>query len=632
MDPGIVDKVSRFPTGPGVYLFRDGAGEALYVGKAADLRTRVRSYLKPGGDGRYQLRFLANEARDIEFIATGTEQEALLLENTVIKKHKPRYNIKLKDDKAFLLLRLDRSELWPWFRFVRRRSDDGAMYFGPFASAKSARRTLRLLHKIVPLRDCTDSVLRNRTRPCIKHQIGRCPAPCADLVTKQEYDVLLDEAVRILRGEIGPLVQGLKKRMADAAASLEFERAQALKEQMQALQSVAERQAVVARAGDEDAVGIHRRGDEVTIAFLAFRGGALEQCRRQKLTSEAPTDLLLADLLARLYEGDRYVPAVVLVPELPAEPAILRGWLEKKRGGRVELHVPVRGNRKHHLGLAQQNAQLADEALMDADARRRVGAERLARLLDLDEPPERLHCLDVSTMQGTNTVASRVCFVDGQPFKAHYRRFKISKEHAGDDFSAMEEAVRRSVSLCLEREDEELPDLLVVDGGRGQLAAAERAVVELGLQDDLRLCGLAKSRLKGVGDARVESGERIFLPQQETPVPLGLDAQETLLIAALRDEAHRFAITYHRSQRGKITSALDEVVGVGPARRRAVLRHFGSLTALRAASQQELLAMPGLPKTVAEAIYRWLLGAGAETPPAADAAEVSDDSVEPPLK
>lgn len=605
MDPRIVDKVTRFPTEPGVYLFRDDAGKALYVGKAADLRSRVRSYLKPGGDGRYQLRFLENEATDVEFIATATEQEALLLENTVIKKHKPRYNIKLKDDKAFLLLRLDRSEAWPWFRFVRRRRDDGALYFGPFASAKSARRTLRLLHKIVPLRDCTDAVLNNRQRPCIKHQIGRCPAPCVDLITRHEYDVLLDEAVRILRGEIGPLVQGLKKRMADAADELQFERAQAIKEQMQALQSVAERQAVVARAGDEDAVGVFRRGDEITIAFLAFRGGALEQCRRHTLKSELPDDLVLADVLARLYEGDRYVPRALLVPLLPAEPAILRGWLEHKRGGRVELHVPVRGERKRHLKLAEQNARLADEVAVDADARRLAAAERLARLLELEQRPDRLHCLDVSTMQGTNTVASRVCFVDGQPFKAHYRRFKVSKENAGDDFSAMEETVRRSLSLCLEREDEELPDLLVVDGGRGQLAAAERAVIELGLQGDVQLCGLAKSRLKGVGDARAESGERIFLPGQETPVPLGLDAPETLLVAGLRDEAHRFAITYHRKQRGKITSALDEIPGIGPTRRRALLRHFGSLTALRAASRDDLQAMPGLPKAVAEAIYLW---------------------------
>jgi len=608
MHPQIRDKVARFPTGPGVYLFRDVAGKVLYVGKAADLRARVRSYLTPGGDGRYQLRFLEHDAHDVEFIATGTEQEALLLENTVIKKHKPRYNIKLKDDKAFLLLRLDRREEWPWFRFVRRRRDDAAMYFGPFASAKAARRTLRLLHKVVPLRDCADAVFHNRTRPCIKHQIGRCPAPCVDLITREEYDVLLDEAVRILRGEIGPVVQGLKQRMAKAAEALEFERAQALKEQMVALQSVAERQAVVAQRGDEDAVGICRHGDEVTIAFLAFRGGALEQCRRHTFATQLPDELLLDDVLTRLYEGDRYVPRAVLLPRLPSEPAILREWLEHKRGARVELHVPQRGDRRKHLQLAQQNAELHDAASADAEARRRSAAERLARLLELDEAPERLHCLDVSTMQGTNTVASRVCFVDGQPHKAHYRRFRISAEHAGDDFSAMEEAVRRSLALCLEREHEELPDLLVVDGGLGQLAAAERAVAELGLQNDLRLCGLAKSRLKGVGDQRRESGERIFVAGSEAPIPLRVDDPETLLVAALRDEAHRFAITYHRKQRSRITSELDDVPGVGPTRRKALLRHFGSLSNLKKASIDELRAMPGLPGAVAAAVFEKLRG------------------------
>ncbi|MFK7743113.1 MAG: GIY-YIG nuclease family protein, partial [Planctomycetota bacterium] len=274
MDPLIVAKVARFPTGPGVYIFSGEGGKTIYVGKAADLRARVRNYLTPGGDGRYQLRFLQREATDVEFIATGTEQEALLLENTVIKKHKPRYNVKLKDDKSFLLLRLDRSEAWPWFRFVRRRRDDGALYFGPFASAKAARRTLRLLHKVVPLRDCVDSVFQNRTRPCIKHQIGRCPAPCVDLVSREDYDLLLDEAVRTLRGDIGPIVDGLKRRMAAAAEQLEFEHAQALKEQMVALQRVAERQAVVATGGDEDALGLFRRGDEVSVAFLQFRDGA----------------------------------------------------------------------------------------------------------------------------------------------------------------------------------------------------------------------------------------------------------------------------------------------------------------------------------------------------------------------
>ncbi len=614
MDSRIVDKVARFPTGPGVYLFTDAAGTTLYVGKAADLRARVRSYLKPGGDGRYQLRFLADEAADVEFVATATEQEALLLENTVIKKKQPRYNLKLKDDKAFLLLRLDRREVWPWYRLVRRRADDGALYFGPFASAKAVRRTLRLLHKIVPLRDCGDHVFDNRTRPCIKHQIGRCPAPCVGLVTREAYDVLLDHSVRILRGEVGPVLGDLRLRMQAAAGALEFERAQALKDQMHALELVAEPQAVVASTGDEDALGVHRSGDEVAVAFLSFRSGALEQCRRFAFRSGLPDELLLGELLGRFYEGDRYVPGTVVLPFLPAEAAIITQWLQQKRAGKVELHVPQRGDKRRHLELAVQNAQLADAMAADAEARRRAGAERLARLLDLPEPPQRLHCLDVSTIQGTSTVASRVCFVDGVPAKNQYRRFRISAEHAGDDFAAMEEAVRRSVQLCVERDDEDLPDLLVVDGGRGQLAAAVRAVAELGLQDDLRLCGLAKSRLKGLGDARTESGERIFLPGQETPVPLGLQAPETLLIAALRDEAHRFAITYHRKTRGKIASELDDVPGVGPTRRKALLRHFGSLSAVRAASREKLRGMPGLPLAVADAVFERLRGGSGGAP------------------
>jgi excinuclease ABC subunit C len=603
MDPRIADKVARFPDGPGVYVFRDAAGAALYVGKAADLRARVRSYLKPGGDGRFQLRFLAAEARDVEFVATATEQEALLLENTVIKKHQPRYNLKLKDDKSFLLLRLDRREPWPWYRLVRRRQDDGALYFGPFASAKAVRRTLRLLHKIVPLRDCGEHVFHNRTRPCIKHQIGRCPAPCVGLVTPEAYAGLLDHSVRILRGEIGPVLGELRARMQAAAEALEFERAHALKEQVQALQLVAEPQAVVAGGGDEDALGLHRHGDEVAVAFLSFRGGSLENCRRFQVHSALPDDLLLGELLGRFYEGDRYVPATVLLPALPAEAEMIGGWLQHKRGGRVELHVPRRGDKRRHLELALQNAALGDAVAADAAARARAAARRLAELLDLPEPPRRLHCLDVSTIQGTSTVASRVCFVDGVPAKDQYRRFRISSEHAGDDFAALAEAVRRSLRLCLERDDEELPDLLVVDGGKGQLAVAERAVQELGLQEDLRLCGLAKSRLRGTGDARAPTAERLFVPGRDQPIALGDRAAETLLVAALRDEAHRFAITYHRQQRGRITSELDAVPGVGPVRRRALLRRFGSLTALRAASLEELRATPGLPQAVADGLH-----------------------------
>lgn len=616
MHPTIVDKAGRLPAAPGVYLFLAADGAALYVGKAADLRARVRSYLRPGGDGRLQLRFLEREAADLEFVATATEQDALLLENTVIKQRQPRYNLKLKDDKAFLLLRLDRREPWPWYRLVRRRQEDGALYFGPYASAKAVRRVLRLLHKVVPLRDCTDAVFDNRSRPCLKHQIGRCPAPCVGRIDRVAYDELLERSLRLLRGDVGPLLQQLREAMLAAAEALQFERAHVLKQQLEAVQLVAERRTVAGGEGDADAFAVHRAGDRVTAAVLTFRGGMLEDCQRWSWRSELPDDLLFGELLGRCYEGDRYVPKTVLLPVLPAESAIVAHWLEQKRGGRVELIVPRRGDRRAKLELAQQNARLGDAIATDAETRAVGAATRLASMLSLPDVPQRLHCIDVSTIQGSNTVASRVCFVDGKPDKGQYRRFKISAAHAGDDFAAMAEAVRRSLQLCLERDDEELPDLLVLDGGPGQLAAAVRAAAELGIGDDLRCCGLAKSRLRGVGASRAETGERVFLPGATEPLPLANGAPETLLLAALRDEAHRFAITYHRKRRGTLTSELDAIAGVGPTRRRLLLRHLGSLSAVRAASLEELQRVPGLPAPVAAAIYAHWHPEPGEAPPA----------------
>ncbi len=616
MDPRIVDRVSRFPTGPGVYIFSDAKGRTLYVGKAANLRARVRSYLTPGGDGRPYLRFLENEAREVEFVATQTEQEALLLENTVIKKKKPPYNIRLKDDKAFLMLRLDRSgrNAWPWFRFVRRRQRDDARYFGPYASAKSVRRTLRLLHKLVPLRDCTDHVFKNRSRPCLKHQIGRCPAPCVGLITREEYDGLLDRAEAILSGEVGPILRELRDTMDAAAEAMEYERAQALKTQIEALQAVSERQAVVGADADQDVLGLHRVGAETTAVFLLFRGGRLESSRRFTFRSDLPTELLQADLFTRFYEGDQYVPREIVARGEVAERDIVLEWLGEKRGTKVELFAPQRGKRMRHLEMAEENARLNDAVAADKEARRAEGLVRLAKALRSELAIERIHCLDVSTIQGTSTVASRVASLGGMPEKDAYRRFKISPAHAGDDFSAMEEAVRRSLTHALQKEDV-LPDLLLVDGGRGQLDAAMRAVAELGMTGAFAVAGLAKSRLKGVGDDRVESGERLFLPPSEddveaangpTTVPLPVDAPETLLVAAVRDEAHRFAITYHRKVRGKLTSELDDIPGVGPERRRTLLRHFGSLSRLRNADLEALRAVPGIPASVADQVWEGL--------------------------
>lgn len=592
----------KLPHAPGCYVFRDGGGQALYVGKAGDLRKRVASYLRPGGDGRFGIGFLEREARDLEFVVTRTEQEAILLENTLIKKFKPRYNIKLRDDKAFLMLRLDRGEAWPWFRFVRRRRPDGAEYFGPFGSASSARRTLKLLHKLVPLRDCRDGVFRGRTRPCLKYQIGRCPGPCVGLIERAEYDGLLDRATRILRGEHRDVVAELTRRMEEAAGELRFEEAQAIKENLSALQRITEKQSIVgSKLFDRDVVGCFALQSEVHVAVLRYRDAGLEGSQVHHFQTELPLAELLSTFLTRLYEGDRYVPAQILLPLEPLDLDGLTGWLEEKRGSRCELKVPQKGDKRQAVEMASRNAQLAGEAWRRGDEDIETELLELQQLLNLPELPRRIHCLDVSTIQGRHTVASRVAAKDGQAHRPEYRRFEIRGDAGGDDFAAMRQAVERSLRLCLDRDDEELPDLLLIDGGKGQLSAALAALDACGLGDELPVAGLAKDRDRGEG---VSTGERVFLPGRPLPIPLREGSASFRILTGVRDEAHRFAIGYHRKLRQRIGSELDEVPGLGPTRRRLLLRHFGSLDGVKNASLDELRSVRGLPQAVAEAVHR----------------------------
>ena len=417
----------------------------------------------------------------------------------------------------------------------------------------------------------------------------------------------MDKAVGILDGDAAPVLSALREQMDSTARDLEFERAHVLKGQIEALSLVAERQDVVGTdRSDHDVLGLHRVGDEVSAVFLLYRAGKLESSRRFGFRSRLPDDLLLADLLGRFYEGDRYVPQCVLVPGEVAEANLVRDWLSGKRGRKVELACPKRGRRRQYLMTACENARLTDEVQADRATRGRRGVEELAGLLGLPDPPESIHCLDVSTTQGRQTVASRVAFDCGVAHRRYYRRFKISTESAGDDFAAMNEAVRRSLTLGLTKEDEEMPDLLIVDGGAGQVTAAMNALRDLGLSDDVDLVGLAKSRNKGRGDARHRTDERLFQHGVAEPLHLAPDAPVTLLVAAIRDEAHRFAITYHRKLRGKLTSVLDEIEGVGPGRRRILLRYFGSLSAVKSATLAQLMAVPGVPGKVGQRIYRHL--------------------------
>ncbi|MFQ5506228.1 MAG: excinuclease ABC subunit UvrC, partial [Planctomycetota bacterium] len=593
-----VTKLARkLPGLPGVYIFKDARGRVLYIGKAQDLKKRVASYLRPGGDGRFLLLFLEQEAEDLDFLVTETEQEALLLENTLIKKLKPKHNIRLKDDKAYLMLRLDPAEDWPWFRLVRRRKDDGKLYFGPFSSASAVRRTLRLLHRVTPLRDCTDTVFLNRSRPCLKHQIGRCPAPCVGLIDRAAYRGLLERALRILGGDTAEVCRELNSRMERASRELRFEEAQTAKEHLEALSLITEKQRVVSPGElDRDVIGLHRGEDWVHFSLLSYRDLGLEGSRVHHFRTQLPDAELLSSFLTQLYEGDRYVPALVLVPLEPGDLGAIQSWLRERRGSKVEIRVPERGDKRKALEMACRNAQLAGESRQRGEDKADEEMEEVRRLLGLSEPPRRIHCIDISTIQGRNTVASRVSVLDGAPCKAEYRRLRIRGAAAGDDFAAMRQAVERSLHLSFDNAEDALPDLLLVDGGKGQLSMALEALENFGLE--LAVAALAKDKVRG----EERSGERVFLPGRSRPLPLRPGSLSFALLTRARDEAHRFAISYHRKLRGKITSQLDDIPGLGPRRRKALLKHFGSLGAIRGATLDELVRVRGMTEKVAEAV------------------------------
>jgi excinuclease ABC subunit C len=590
--------IDDVPTRPGVYLFRDAGERVLYVGKARDLRARLRSYRRPGGDGRLMLRFLETQAERVETIVTRTEQEALLLEDTLIKQHKPPHNIRLKDDKSFLMLRLDQGERFPRLKFVRQHSPrvgrklappvGRARFFGPFASARAVRRTLQDLHRIVPLRDCPDSVMEHRSRPCLKHQIGLCSAPCVGLIDAAGYARLVERAADVLSGD-----------------TLDYERAAAWRDRLAAVRRTVEALGVRARdAVERDVLALARAGRDAVVHRLAFREGRLAESRSHLFQSELPDAELWHNVLTALYTGGRRAaPPEVVLAALPEEAELLREVL----GGAVELVVPASGERRRMLDLALENARAALARRQREGAQESLALEELEGLLELPAPPEVLDCFDISNFQGSHVVASRVRFRGGHPDKSGYRRFRVRGVVGQDDFASMREVVERSLRRGVR--DDDLPDLVVIDGGPQQLAVALEAR-EAAEAWEVPVVALAKARAeRRVGARRAAaSEERLFLPGRETPLELGRHSPARHLLERLRDEAHRFAITYHRRERGRITSRLDSIPGVGAVKRKALLRRFGSVAGVSAASVEELAAVPGvgpdLARTILDALAR----------------------------
>lgn len=623
----LLDQAAELPAQPGVYLFYAPDGEVLYVGKARNLRARVRQYLG-GHDERMMVPFLVRQAARVEVVLTANEKEALLLENTLIKRHTPRYNVKLRDDKNFLHLRIDPREPWPRFRLVRRIRADGARTFGPYASAQKARNTLAFLERAFPLRTCTDAVLASRRRPCLLHQMGRCVAPCVPGHTdEQAYARLVQQATWFLEGRDRELLADLQVRMRAAATEERFEEAARLRDLSRTVEQTLTRQKVVdGSLADRDVWGVFREGDRGVAAVVPVREGMmLEPLTLSFDETHEPEAGLLSTLLNTWYDdADRRPPPEILLPASPDHPEVLEDVLGERRGGRVHLRVPRRGEKVELLELARTNARDRFTRATSREERRQAGLEALAGLLGLDAPPHRIECFDNSTLQGANPVASQVVFVDGWPERSAYRTYKLrTVGPSPDDYASMAEVLERRFRRAC---DEGLfPDLLVVDGGKGQLGVARRVLAELGLTEQA-VVGLVKprSRLRGArnrgdrAEAPVDAPpvDRVVLPDgTELELP---DHHPALnLLRHLRDESHRFAIGFHRRQRQKTTlgSALEELPGVGATRRNALLKHFGSARAVLAATEPELAAAPGFGPTLARRVFAALAERRAATLP-----------------
>lgn len=597
-------KILRFPASPGVYRMYDADGAVLYVGKARNLRQRLRSYFG-ATDGRPQVRFLMARVVDIQFTVTDTEKEALLLENTLIKQHKPRYNLNLKDDKTFFSLRIDLRERFPRFTVARRITRDGSRYFGPYASASAAREVVRQLQRMFPLRHYPLKNCMNRPRPCLYHQIGQCSAPCHGLITPEQYASLVEGALLFLEGKSRDLVADFKQRMKQAAEAMRYEEAARWRDLLQAIATTLEHQKVVTQTGDSDFLGFVRDGERLAVAILFVRGGVLSGSTVLHGSGELDDADALSAFILRYYGEERFIPDELLLPLTLEDSDLLADWLTEQRGKKVRLHHPLRGDKADMVALAVRNAQAALQEKAASDRSTDDVLRELQQKLALSILPRRIECYDISTLQGKNSVGSGVAFMDGAPDKARYRRYRIREVEGQDDFAMLKEVFSRRFSP--ERVKAwGLPDLVLVDGGVGQLNSTMAVISELGLTEQLQLASLAKSRVRsGSRDARLErSEERVFLPGRRNPVKLRQDSAALRLLAAIRDEAHRFAIEYHRTVRDRQTlhSALRDIPGVGPRRERLLLTRFGSMEGVRGATAAELALVEGIGTELAGVI------------------------------
>lgn len=609
LDERVRAKLETLPNAPGVYCFRS-AGEVLYVGKAGNLRSRVRSYFQPGtSDVRAFVARLDRELDDIQTFVAGSEKEAALLENQLIKEHQPRYNIKLRDDKEFLSLRLKPDAKWPRLDAVRRPKTDGAQYFGPYHSATAARQTMRLVNRHFQLRTCSDSELRSRVRPCLQYQIRRCPGPCVMDVDEQRYGEQVRDVALFLEGRHDELVATLGERMRGAADELDYEQAAVLRDQLRAVERVMQSQRVTSVSDvDQDVVGLYRQADQAEVAVLQVRGGRLIGVRTFALKDVSlPDDELVASFVVEWFDRAP-VPDEVLLP-LPIEAmdglaeALSERDRSRARRAKVRVSAPQRGKRRDLVQLALDNAKHAfsEKQRAHEDIERRLA--EVQRRLRLPVPPRRIECVDISHTGGDETVAAVVALADGVPDRKRYRTYHVKSVRGGDDYGAMYEVLSRRLKRGRDEQSGwELPDLLVVDGGKGQLNVALAALRDLGMGEGIErisVVALAKEKENPLGDKRVD---RVYLPGQKNPIPVHSTPALGMLCLA-RDEAHRAsnALRTKVGAKRRLTSGLDSVKGVGPKTRARLLQALGSLSAVKDASLEELVSA-GATRRQAQAI------------------------------
>ncbi len=597
--PPLTGQLENIPTAPGVYLFKDRQAKILYVGKARNLKKRVRSYFHAGRPHDPKTRVLLTKAVSLETIITHTEQEALILESNLIKRHRPRYNVVLKDDKRYPSLRLDLRQSFPNLTIVRKIKNDGARYFGPFASSAAVRQTLKFIYKTFKLRKCRNQMFNHRTRPCLNYQMGLCLGPCSLDVNPEVYRVIVNEVIDFLRGRAPSLIGKIRTQMKAAADIQDFEKAAELRDKMFALKKTVEKQvSVTSDFKDRDVVAMVIEEDVTAVVLLRVRGGFLLGSRQFDFELAIGSgEQQMSGFLQQFYLDHQEIPPQILVNCLPDDHPIIESRLSEQRGAKVSIAMPQRGEKFSLLQMAVQNAR---KALDERRNRQSANTELLSRLqkrLGMTKLPLRIECFDNSNLAGTQPVAAMIVFQHGVPLASGYRHYKLRFNGKPDDYAYMYEVLHRRLGKG--EASGPLPDLLLVDGGKGQLNVASGVLEALGLKTRLTLAGIAKKN-----EAMGEVTDKIYLPGRVNPVQFGRDSDLLLFLQRVRDEAHRSAIGYQRRRRGKksLTSRLDDLEGIGPKRKASLLKHFGSIEKICAATVEELKMAPGISNAVAQSI------------------------------